>query len=248
MHFVYNFFRLLGPQILDINVASDHAHWWWYSLIHANRLHSRSFDRVPEGAIDLAGTEWENVLSFTENMSYLWLIYSCLCGESAHGGTEGRRDMDLRFGLDEWTPEQLNRLSGNIPGGVDTKKNGKKCRTCNSNFNYERAGVHDSTMFVEFMIPSHGLYPEDFPETLRFFDLRNPSEEVIFELGYFSVRVRMTDSDVVNHLLGHQTSIHNINGQFRYYDSKKNGGKLSNVPTDLYQDYELFRVFYFRKF
>jgi hypothetical protein len=230
---------------------SSHRTWLNFLAQERQRTNSNPFPLTRSGAVNMAGGEFENVMRPLADSSNLWFIHSCQCE---------RDSADANPERSVYNAQDLHNINSNT---YDTKKTQKKCKKCKSHFNSnQRPIVSAATWFHGFDAPQDANITA-YPQTMTFHDISS-GNDVHFDVGYFTftrreiplapgqdvwVRPQRTQRLMQMDLpIGHQVSVHMINGAYQYYDGMQAHGDFQAIPENLKQFFRLERVVYFRRF
>ena len=208
-----------------------------------------------EARVDCVGNELVNIVTPLYESSQLWIAHTCLC-----------QGIDFLFQPlassvrpmhAHWSAESIRWFENpnlEYPRYTRTTLEQLDCRSCLNNYNAVRGFIAQSTWFHSFNVAQGNqnpsvFDPNSYPRLLQFEELVT-GNIITFELGYISLATRQTYDPATRTLtpaMGHQTSIHWVEGAgWRYYDGM-NGGIVTNVPRNLHNDRVVFSINYFRR-
>ena len=208
-----------------------------------------------EGRVDCLGNEFNNIVAPMQDSSQLWIAHTCMCQGLdylfqpmiTHQGP-----MHARWSADSIRWFENPNLA--YPRAERTTLEELDCRSCTSNYNAIRGFVSESTWFHSFRVINGNqdpsvFDPNSYPRLLQFEELVT-GNIVTFELGYISLVTRYYYDPVAKRMMprvGHQTSIHWVEGLgWRFFDGF-NGGITTGVPRDLHKRFEVASINYFRR-
>ena len=210
----------------SIYEMSNGIHKSWIRSINPG-----SFPANILGDADMASRQHEAVISHMPDSCRMWFVYECQCD------TTSRSELD-RF----WKPSQLHILNNPATGTSKPKGAVKTCDNCKQGYRFTRGLVSQATWFHSFRVPRGPYNRDHFPRSIRMQEI-GTNNIVHFDIGYFTY-----GSNGVNAFgLGHQTSVHWIEGEgYRFYDCTV--ANLAPVPPTLEQDNYIEAVVYFRRY
>ena len=254
---VRNVLRVSRNTAFTHQRRDDQIHLQWVSSFEDIFTDTR-IDSYGVPYYNIAGSEHNSIVRPLINSTRIWISHVCFCD-----GLESQMQPAITrpwIFPTTWSAETIGWFrtavieQPRVSPSITTLEN-LECRSCNSNYRATRGYVSVSTWFHQFYLKEDTQEPsvfdfDSYPRTLEFEELET-GNIVHFDIAYFSIAIQQNYNWATRRIepvLGHQTSIHWIEGEgWRYYDGMRTINYLSYVPQNLHATHLVSAVTYFRR-